>query len=486
MKSKLFSSISTKVLFCVVLIGMLITSLFSSITIYLDYVQDKEQVVKRLTEINKSNLDSIVNSVWNLDYTQIEIALKGLIQLDDIEYVLIRDKNKIVSEVGTKVKKQKISRIYPLKYKIGENSFEHIGDIYIEASLENVQKRVVNKAILAFFAELVRITLFGFFLLILIKHLLTRHIKSITNFFQTEENMTSSRELDLARDNEVLHVDNDEIDILVESVNSMKKNLTEEFSKRKIAQKELEILNRDLEKKVEERSAMLLESNKFAAIGEMAAGVAHEINSPLSSVYGSSKRILKLIDRDDELNHNHVKELLSSQVNTLNRIFMITKGLRALSNSSMIQDYTLLNFGNVVEEMMRSIEEIFKSRGVSISYSLNNCNKNLDIQKEKIYQLLFNLISFRSNVLSNELSPWLKISFGLEDDKIRIQIYDSIGYLTDNEVSVLKDPFVKKQGIDKGSQLELNSIKPLVDALDANIKFRTDIKNLLLEIEIFI
>lgn len=486
MNSKFFNSISTKILFCVVVIGAVVTSLFSSITIYFDYAQDKEQVVKRLSEINKSNLDSIINSVWNLDYTQIEIALKGLVQLDDIEYVLIRDKNKIISEVGTKVLKQKISRIYPLKYKLGKDKYEHIGDIYIEASLKNVQKRVINKAILAFFAELIRITLFGFSLLILIKYLLTRHIKAITDFFHEEDNITSSKKLELIRSNELLHTENDEIDILVDSVNSMKKNLTDEFSKRKIAQKELEILNRDLEKKVEERSAMLVESNKFAAIGEMAAGVAHEINSPLSSIYGSSKRVLKLLDRQQEGDSEHIKELLDTQLNTLNRIFMITKGLRALSNSSMIQDYSLVNIEHSIEEMMKSIEEIFRSRGVNINYNLNNCNQEIKIQKEKVYQLLFNIISYRTNILSEEVSPWIKLSVELVANSLTVHLYDSIGYLTDDEVSILKDPFVKRQGIEKGSQLELNSIRPLIDALDAELNFRTDLKNLIIEIKIFL
>jgi C4-dicarboxylate-specific signal transduction histidine kinase len=485
MKPKLFNSISTKILFSVVLVGAIVTSIFSSITIYFDYVKDKEKVVERLTQINKSNLDSIINSVWNLDYTQIQIALEGLIQLQDIEYVLIRDKNKIISEVGVKVKNQKISRIYPLKYKLNNRS-EHIGDLYIEASLENVQKRVEDKAIFAFFAELVRMTLFGFLLLILIKYLLTRHIKSITNFFQLEENLISDLDLNLNRKNEFLHSVNDEIDILVESVNLMKRNLNEEFSKRKIAQKELVILNRELENKVNIRSAMLIESNKLAAIGEMAAGVAHEINSPLSTVYGSSKRILKLISKNEKFDEEHITELLDSQINTLNRIFMITNGLRSLSNPLIQEEYTLVNVETCMKEMMSSIEEIFRSRGVTVSFNFNKCDIDKEIQKEKVYQLLFSVISFRTKCLMGEISPWIKVSVDFVSDKFVIQFFDSIGHLTDEEVSVLKDPFVERQGIQKGSYLKLNSIKPLVDSLEAELILDNGTKDLIFAIESFI
>lgn len=485
MKSTFFSSISTKILLCVIFIGAVVTSLFSSITIYFDYIQDKEKVEKRLNEINKSNLDSILNSVWNLDYTQIDIALKGLVHLDDIEYVLIRDKNKVISEVGKRVKYEKISRIYPLKYKLKENKYEHIGDIYIEASLENVHKRVVKKAILAFFAELVRITLFGFSLLILIKFLLTRHIKSITDFF-AEGNITTNNELKLVRTNELFHEEDDEIDTLVSSINLMKKNLNDEFSQRKMAQKKLEILNRNLEKQVEDRSAMLLESNKYAAIGEMAAGVAHEINSPLSTVYGSTKRMLKLFNTNGEVDPTHAKELLHSQINTLNRIFMITKGLRALSNSSIVQDYTKINLKHMIEEMMGSIEEIFRSRGVSINYLINNCDTEVDIQQEKIYQLLFNIISFRTNMLTDEYSPWIKLAIEYSESQLIIRLYDSIGELNESEISVLNDPFVKKEGIARGSHLELNSIKPLLDALDADLVLNGSEDNLIMTINLLV
>jgi C4-dicarboxylate-specific signal transduction histidine kinase len=165
---------------------------------------------------------------------------------------------------------------------------------------------------------------------------------------------------------------------------------------------------------------------------------------------------------------------------------MITKGLRALSNSSMQQDYSLVNVKDKIDEIMSSIEEIFRSRGVTISYKLNNCDKDIKIQNEKIYQLLFSIISFRTKALMGELNPWIKVSVEFVSDKFIIQLFDSIGNLTDEEISVLKDPFVKRQGIEKGSHLELNSVKPLLDSLNSELIFRTDIENLIFEIVTFI
>jgi len=61
------------------------------------------------------------------------------------------------------------------------------------------------------------------------------------------------------------------------------------------ANQELESINRSLQKKVEEQTAMLLQSEKMASIGLLAAGVAHEINNPISFVKSNLTTLLRYI-----------------------------------------------------------------------------------------------------------------------------------------------------------------------------------------------
>jgi two-component system, NtrC family, sensor kinase len=60
---------------------------------------------------------------------------------------------------------------------------------------------------------------------------------------------------------------------------------------------ELEALYRDLEQKVETKSKELVRCERLASVGYLAAGVAHEINNPLSVISGYGERSLKLLDR---------------------------------------------------------------------------------------------------------------------------------------------------------------------------------------------
>jgi len=479
MFKRIFNSIGLKTLFGVVIIGGIFTTLFSFLSITQDYNKDIQLIHSRLDQIKQSYVDSITNSVWNLDTVQIKIALEGLGHIDDIEYVAIKDSKNIMYENGEAVTKGRIIRVYPLVFNY-EGVREYIGDLYIEATTEHVKKRMKNKAAFAIFVKVVEVTCFAIFIVIFIKLILTRHISKITDFFITEDIYDGHKHLELNRDSEFLRGDKDELDILVDSINLMKSNLNREWKQRHNFQKELELLNLNLEKKVVDKTTMLLESNKLAALGEMAASVAHEINSPLSYVFGVGKRLIRL-QKSGRVNETEFLELLESQISTLRRVFVITSGLNALSSASGDVSYVTLAFDEYIKEKMKTIEEIFRSSGVNITYSSNSCDKNIEIEKNKLFQLLFNFVTCRVKKLTVEEKSWLKVEFTINKNEIIIKIFDSIGIISEVELNCLNDPFKAKKGIDKGSNLELNSIKPLCEKLNARAFYNSTRANFVVQ-----
>lgn len=69
----------------------------------------------------------------------------------------------------------------------------------------------------------------------------------------------------------------------------------QDISERKKIEKELENYNQSLEEKVQQRTEELLQSEKMAALGQLIAGIAHEINTPLGAISSSASNIQKIL-----------------------------------------------------------------------------------------------------------------------------------------------------------------------------------------------
>ena len=69
----------------------------------------------------------------------------------------------------------------------------------------------------------------------------------------------------------------------------------QDINERKKIEKELEDYNQSLEEKVQQRTEELLQSEKMAALGQLIAGIAHEINTPLGAISSSASNIQKIL-----------------------------------------------------------------------------------------------------------------------------------------------------------------------------------------------
>jgi two-component system NtrC family sensor kinase len=178
----------------------------------------------------------------------------------------------------------------------------------------------------------------------------------------------------------------DEIGQLAASFNRMTDNLVK-------ANDNLTQWGQMLEKRVEERTHELREmqdslirSEKLASLGKMAAGVAHEINNPLTSILINTYLILEKCPQDDACRDN-----LTMIAEETSRCAQVVKGLLDFARQTPSQAINA-DINDIIDRTVQLLEKQASLKNIAIIRDLDRSLPLIDLDKSKIQQVFSNLI----------------------------------------------------------------------------------------------
>ena len=204
----------------------------------------------------------------------------------------------------------------------------------------------------------------------------------------------------------------DEIGQLAASFNQMMidlENLTRNY----------QALNRTLEDKVREKTRalkeaqdQLVQSEKLSSLGKMAAGVAHEINNPLTSILINSHLLAEKLGKDDRYSEN--LELIIEETTRCNTI--VSDLLHFSRQTQAIKE--LVDVNHVIEKVLLLLKNQILLRNVKVKTYLDKNVAKIIIDKNKIEQVFTNVIlnaldampENKGGELSIESKNWLNSS----------------------------------------------------------------------------
>src|SRR5574337_229306 len=154
-------------------------------------------------------------------------------------------------------------------------------------------------------------------------------------------------------------------------------------------------LHGEMERKVEERTktlretqAQLIQSGKLAAVGTLAAGVAHELNQPLMIIRGYAQDLL----RDQRITNDEVRDDLWRIEAQTDRMAAIIHHLRDFSRESKgRREVTALN--QVVTEALTFLEQQLKAKNIAVGQELDPALPKVRADPLQIEQVLLNLVT---------------------------------------------------------------------------------------------
>jgi signal transduction histidine kinase len=158
---------------------------------------------------------------------------------------------------------------------------------------------------------------------------------------------------------------------------------------------EIERWNRELEERVEQRTrelkeaqAQLVQAQKLAALGQLGAGVAHEINNPLGGVIGHVQ--LLLVDKNDK---DKDWEALKHIEEGARRASQVVQNLLRFSVQRKEAVRTSVDVNKLVKDTMSLTESLLQDQAIEIALDLDPANPRLRGDSGQMAQVLLNLVS---------------------------------------------------------------------------------------------
>lgn len=199
--------------------------------------------------------------------------------------------------------------------------------------------------------------------------------------------------------------------------------------------------------------AKLAMASRLSSLGEMSAGIAHEINNPLAIIQMACEQFL---DAPDMPSERAVAIIRRAQNATL-RISKIVSGLRTYARDGSLDDVVTTDVRKVVEDTLVLCESRFRIHGIDLQVRLPEDCGEIECNVVQISQILMNLLSNSFDSVDGTANPWVRLEVDgeLDSERIRFIVSDSGAIIPDEVAERLMQPFFTTKPVGRGTGLGL-------------------------------
>lgn len=220
--------------------------------------------------------------------------------------------------------------------------------------------------------------------------------------------------------------------------------------------------------------SQLFQSTKLASIGELASGVGHEINNPLTIAIGNISMTSKLLQKEG-ISHPKLINNIENIATAHERIRVIVDGLRIYSRSDSNQQKVIC-VNKAIDQTISLISAIYKQDGITIICNQHAIELFILGTVGKLQQVIMNLISNAKDATEGQQARIITITLSENSKKMVIlTISDNGKGIEDTVKDKIFNPFFTTKKIGKGTGLGLGLTHELVLKMDGQVGFTSEI-----------
>lgn len=520
-------SLRTKTILGIALIEALLLILLISMTLNYLRTTNYDSLEKRAKTTATLFATTTKDAILSYDLASLEAFVNEVLGNPDLSYARVLGPNgEVFAEAGNQSALAKPFVQDDYADKVTDGIFD-TSDQIIEAdvlygrveigldinSITQVIEEAEQRSISIAAIEMGLVALFSFAL----GTYLTRQLKVLMNATR----VISSGKLDI----QIPVKGKDELASVSKAFNAMISNLQEVRERRDLFESKLKELNQTLEERVEQRTKIILDKNKkleavnkeiketqnqlvqsdkMASVGVLAAGVAHEINNPMSFISSNIEsledymtkveqllrqyeKLVSASDKDSTELHQVVEEvkkeidlnfilsdfptLLTDTKEGIVRVKEIVKGLKDFSHTDHENTLALANINECIETTLKVVNNELKYH-CKIITDLKEIPKTY-CSVGQIQQVLLNLLINAGHAIKE--NGIIQIKTGANERFIRIRIQDNGCGISPKQMEKLFDPFFTTKPIGQGTGLGLSISYGIIEEHGGKITVQSEV-----------
>ncbi|MDE1464156.1 sensor histidine kinase [Spartinivicinus poritis] len=237
-------------------------------------------------------------------------------------------------------------------------------------------------------------------------------------------------------------------------------------AERKAAEEKLNKTNEELT----QTQTQLIQSAKLASVGEMATGLAHEINQPLGIISMYADLRLKEVKKGQ---YDKTKETYELIIKQINRATTIINHLRVFGRDSSKIPKSLNDINKVIESSFTLFHELFKENNIQLIKNLNNNLSPISCNSIQIEQVLTNLLINAKDALDSKQTKQITVRSHQVNDQIRVEVEDTGMGISLTHLEKVFDPFFTTKEVGKGTGLGLSISYGIIKSHGGNLSAKS-------------
>jgi len=516
-------SISTRLLKIVLSIYFLLTFIVTSAHIFIEYNAAKKDIKTELEVTEHTFKHILTSALWNMNDSQLKVTAEGITKLPSVIGVEVLDAyNETILRVGLTPSKLETSNSDTFWHEFSllhhrTNQTQQVGSVRLISNNNIVFNRIKLGIFILIIGAIIKTVALVALITIVFNRLLTRPLGELAN---------DADKIDLntiqGKQNQAYHIkikghEQSELKVLESALNNMMDKISASLS-------DLDELNKELEIKVSERTNslnqtvkqldkdqqalkyevtirqekekaliqgrlklqnslnelkqtqdQLIESEKMASLGELVAGVAHEINTPVGlSLTGISHFQYMLAQLEKryqakELEEQHFEKFISDSKELAHSIHIslvraagLVKSFKQVAVDQSHEILRTFNVNEYINEVLLSLHNKVKHTQITVEV---DCDKWIEVNSYpgSLSQIITNFINNSLiHAYQKDQAGKIKLKFSQHDDKLHFTYSDDGCGQEEEIVNKMFNPFFTTNRENGGSGLGLNIVYNLV------------------------